>query len=578
MRLKFGKYIIVLALILLMGNTALAEKEDFYNDIHRISGENRYSTAVKLSNKNFEDSDIVILVSGEVFPDAISSSQLARSLNSPVLLTKHDSMPTETLNEINRLKSKKIIVVGGYETVNEEQLSSLDVEIERISGSDRYETSKKILLKLQTLYDLDSQMVLVSGENFQNIVSANQIAISKKIPMLLVGDNLPLRYYGRQFIQVGELDMNLGPIEKITGTNPYEISAKCFAKYNDPNLGLTLCNGENFTDAILAVSEKANVLLTNANYVNAYVVDFLKGYDFSKTQVLGGLESVEDSVVHQIYGIDNRNIKNAKLPEKMTQNHEGDIMVLMYHDLNYYNDRYRRTEGAIRADIINLYNRGYLPISIKDYYRNNIDIKEGYTPYVLTFDDGTPSKIALNRDGSLNEICAFSVLRELEKELPDFKAKATIFVSSKYPFGQVDLISQKLNMIIESGMIVGNHTLTHADFSKHPDKIEEEIALQKQNLESYINSDYNINIFSIPYSVSLSEDEHERVKKGEYNGINYENKIILGGIPNPALAPGKFNQDKYIIPRISVPGVATDRRFYDYIKYYDKNPEKRYVK
>lgn len=577
MKNKLSKYIAILILFLLMRNTALAD-EDFYPNIHRISGEDRYSTAVKLSKENYKNSHTVVLVSGEAFADAISSAQLARYIKSPILLTKQNHMPSETLNEIKRLNPVKVIVIGGYETVSEEQLSSLDVKIERISGSDRYETSEKILLKLQTQYDFDTQMVLVSGENFQNIVSANQIAISKKIPMLLVGDTLPLKYYGRQFIQVGELKMDLSPIEKIIGINSYEISAKCFAMYNNENLKLTLCNGENYTDAMLAASEESNVLLTNQNYVNVYALDFLKKYNFSKVQILGGEESIEESVMHQIYGLDYKNIKNAKLPDKMKQNHEGDIMVLMYHDLKYYNDRYRRTEGAIRADIINLYNRGYLPISIEEYYDNNIDIKEGYTPYVLTFDDGTPSKIALNRDGSLNKICAFSVLKELEKELPDFRAKATIFVSSKYPFGQVDFISQKLNMIVESGMIVGNHTLTHEDFSKHPDKIEEEIALQKHNLESYLNTDYNINIFSIPYSVSLSEDEHERVKKGEYNGINYENKIILGGVPNPALAPGRFNQDKYIIPRISVPGVATDRKFYDYIKYFDENPEKRYVK
>lgn len=577
MKNKLSKYIAILILFLLMRNTALADG-DFYPNIHRISGEDRYSTAVKLSKENYKNSHTVVLVSGEAFADAISSAQLARYIKSPILLTKQKHMPSETLNEIKRLNPVKVIVIGGYETVSEEQLSSLDVKIERISGSDRYETSEKILLKLQTQCDFDTQMVLVSGENFQNIVSANQIGISKKIPMLLVGDTLPLKYYGRQFIQVGELKMDLSPIEKITGINSYEISAKCFAMYNNENLKLTLCNGENYTDAMLAASEESNVLLTNQNYVNVYALDFLKKYNFSKVQILGGEESIEESVMHQIYGLDYKNIKNAKLPDKMKQNHEGDIMVLMYHDLKYYNDRYLSTEGAIRADIINLYNRGYLPISIEEYYDNNIDIKEGYTPYVLTFDDGTPSKLALNRDGSLNKICAFSVLKELEKELPDFRAKATIFVSSKYPFGQVDFISQKLNMIVESGMIVGNHTLTHEDFSKHPDKIEEEIALQKHNLESYLNTDYNINIFSIPYSVSLSEDEHERVKKGEYNGINYENKIILGGVPNPALAPGRFNQDKYIIPRISVPGVATDRKFYDYIKYFDENPEKRYVK
>lgn len=578
MKLKFNKFISICILVLLIGNIGHADRDSFYSNINRISGEDRYSTAATLSKSNYEKSDTVILVSGEAFADAISSSQLARSIKCPILLTKQSSMPKETLDEINRLRAKKIIVVGGHETINEEQFNNFNIDVERISGEDRYETSEKILLKMEIKHPFDSQIVLVSGEQFQNIVSANQIAISKEIPMLLVKDKLPLRYYDRQFYQVGELNIRVNPLERISGVNNYDVSANCLAKHNNPNLKLTICNGENFTDAILAASQQTNVLLTNKNYVNPYAVDFLKVESFSKIQIIGGAESVDDSVIHQLYGIDDKNVKAAKLPEKMNPNHDGDIMVLMYHDLDYYNDLYHRTEGAIKADIINLYNRGYLPISIEEYFDNKINIKEGYTPYVLTFDDGTDSKIVLNNDGSLNKICVVSVLKELERELPHFKSKATIFVNNKYPFGQVKFISQKLDMIIKSGMIVGNHTLNHTNLCKHPDKIEEEIAVQKQNLESYITSNYNINIFSLPYSTDLCKSEHERVKHGEYNGIQYENRIILGGTPDPTLAPGKFNPDNYIIPRISVPGSAEGRTFYDYLSFYDKHPEKRYVK
>lgn len=575
MKKQFKNIVLFIVLLLFTYGTASADVQ--YENINRISGNNRYETAVLLSKTEYQESKTVVLANDEVISDAICATQLGHRLNVPLLLTSHEELPVETRDEIKRLGTEKLIIIGGPESINDKQFTDLGLEIERIAGEDRFKTSELVLEKL--LIDDCDGLVVVSGHNFQNIISANQVSKATGMPLLLIDDSLPLKYYNCELHQIGELDLELETASKITGMDFYDISAKCLYTYNIEDTGLTISSGENLGDSILAASLNTNTLMTNKNYVNRYAVEHIENYNYPWINIVGGVETIEDSVIHQLYGMDRRNLENATLPEKLPTNHEGDIMVLMYHDLNYFNDWYIRTEGAIKADIINLYNRGYLPISIEEYYFGNINIEEGYTPYVLTFDDGTDSKIRFDTKGKVSRNCVYSLLMELEEKLPKFKSKAAIFINNEFPFGQKEHIGEKLKMLIDSGIIVGNHTLNHANLYENPELIEREIGLQKKNLESYIGSDYKVDIFSIPFSVGFeNQREYDRLRSGSYDGIDYHNRIILGGVPNPALAPGKFHTDKYIVPRISVPGSAPGRMFYDYLEMYDKYPEKRYVK
>jgi N-acetylmuramoyl-L-alanine amidase len=89
----------------------------------------------------------VILASGENFPDALCAAPLATKYQAPILLTSKNSLPSAVENEINRLKPKNAILVGGTGAISDNIKTTLQnkgINVIRISGASRYETSLEI--------------------------------------------------------------------------------------------------------------------------------------------------------------------------------------------------------------------------------------------------------------------------------------------------------------------------------------------------------------------------------------------------------------------------------------------------
>ncbi len=85
--------------------------------VTRISGNNRFETAVQLSQRLAPSGDwAVTIVSGRSFPDALSSAALGAG---PVLLVEPNSIPEVVAEELRRLSPQKIYIVGGPGAVSE---------------------------------------------------------------------------------------------------------------------------------------------------------------------------------------------------------------------------------------------------------------------------------------------------------------------------------------------------------------------------------------------------------------------------------------------------------------------------
>lgn len=163
----------------------------------RLVGSNRYSTAVAVSQEQFNpgEASTIVIVGGYAQMDGLSASPLASAKNAPILLADpNHGLNNETLNEIDRvavtknkdLKNKTVYIVGGENSVPksvEKQLADkFGAVVVRVSGSDRYNTSLEVAKRLSydnDVKDADNTAYIVGGEGAADAMSISSVAARK---------------------------------------------------------------------------------------------------------------------------------------------------------------------------------------------------------------------------------------------------------------------------------------------------------------------------------------------------------------------------------------------------------------
>ncbi|MET0886290.1 MAG: cell wall-binding repeat-containing protein [Mycetocola sp.] len=156
--------------------------------VSRLSGGDRYSTAVEISKKAFSPGvPVVYVATGLAFPDALAAAPAAAAQGGPLLLTAATALPKSVLDEIIRLKPQKIVVVGGTGAVSASvynQLKTLSPTIRRDAGADRFETSRVIV---QNAFPTGSETAFVATAwNFPDALAASAAAGAIGAPVVLV--------------------------------------------------------------------------------------------------------------------------------------------------------------------------------------------------------------------------------------------------------------------------------------------------------------------------------------------------------------------------------------------------------
>ncbi len=137
-----------------------------------------YSAEVALSRFFFAKE--VIIARGDLEVDSYASLALARNKNIPILFTKTDSVPEAILKAVERLKPRKIIIIGGEEAISKDVELELEryAEVERIWGDTRVETSIEIAKRLKP------REVILSGYN--SSLEAAVLSSMLKVPVIYV--------------------------------------------------------------------------------------------------------------------------------------------------------------------------------------------------------------------------------------------------------------------------------------------------------------------------------------------------------------------------------------------------------
>ncbi len=158
----------------------------------KLAGETEFQTAVKVSNKWKNASDIVI-VNSKSIADALSAAPFAKWKNAPILLTEKDKLNSETKQEILRLGAKNIHVIGGESLVSNaitNELKSMNLKVNRVSGNDRYETSLEVAKKLTEGMSNVYHIAVVNGViGLPDAVSIAPVAGENRMPIVLVSPN-----------------------------------------------------------------------------------------------------------------------------------------------------------------------------------------------------------------------------------------------------------------------------------------------------------------------------------------------------------------------------------------------------
>lgn len=152
-------------------NQKINKLKEYKSKINELVGINRFDTAVKVSQTGWNTSENAVLVNANSLADALSVTPFAAQKNAPVLLSNSNSLNQATKAEFKRLGVKKVYAIGGTTAISEDivnELKSMGVTVERISGKDRYETSLAIANKLNNV----NKIAVVNGENgFADAVS-----------------------------------------------------------------------------------------------------------------------------------------------------------------------------------------------------------------------------------------------------------------------------------------------------------------------------------------------------------------------------------------------------------------------
>lgn len=297
------------------------------------------------------------------------------------------------------------------------------------------------------------------------------------------------------------------------------------------------------------------------------------------------IEMVEVEEVEPELTIEERmaNVDLSKKPNEL-----GKIMVLMYHHIAEPEAEWSRTPQNFRQDLETLYNEGYRTISLKDYAQNNIEVEAGYTPVVITFDDGNQNNfnILSMEDGKakIDPDCAVGIMEQFSSEHPDFGNNASFFVYGNEPFGQEEYVDYKLNYLIEKGFNLGNHTQSHNDLkaakNQSADTLQRVIGKQVARIESKLNDkEYKIDTIALPFGHHPKDKLLEKyVAKGIYEGNEYENLAILNVGWDPYYSPVDKKFDPTSIHRIRAGIIKVDNvGILDWIESFRKHPDRKYI-
>jgi putative cell wall-binding protein len=290
----------------------------------RISGSDRYSTAIAISGEYQTGVPVVYVATGTNYPDALSAAPAAAAQGGPLLLTMPNQLPAAVRNEIIRLSPALIVVVGGTAAVDGTvyaQLAALAPAIRRDSGVDRYQTSQVINLSAFPAGSTHTAF-FATASNFPDALSASAAAGSTHSPVILVNGGASsidsstqgllaslgvtsATIAGGTAVVSAQIESALssilgGNVTRLAGTDRYGTSSAINRGSFLAAPTVYFAVGTGFADALagaaLAGRDRAALYVVPGTCVPGSVVSDLQALGTTNRVLLGGTSALNDAV------------------------------------------------------------------------------------------------------------------------------------------------------------------------------------------------------------------------------------------------------------------------------------------
>jgi len=303
-----------------------AKADDSASSIQRLAGKTRYETAVQIAEKNWDEAYNVVLTRGDTFPDALAGAVLANSpqVQGPLLLTESNNLRSEVLNEMKRLRTSKVYILGGTAAISakvENELKDNGMDTVRIEGSNRYETAAKIAT---ASVQSSTWAFLASGQAFPDALSISAYAAANNIPLLLTDvKNVPevtlnalkelgvtrVTLIGGESVISSQAANQLSAagyqVDRLSGGNRYDTNVAILDNLEFETSKMVIATGTDFPDAlagsVLAARENNPIVLVPQDenaLLNSGTLSYLndKRNEVSSFFILGGLNVINYKV------------------------------------------------------------------------------------------------------------------------------------------------------------------------------------------------------------------------------------------------------------------------------------------
>lgn len=306
-------------------------------EFDRISGADRYSTAVRISQTVVPSPDrapVVYLVSGTSFADALSAGPAAAYHGGVLLMTPATGLPSVVEQEITRLAPHRVVIVGGAAAISDvvearvRALVGTGGVVERIFGSDRYATSRAIVS--DAFPDPVEEAFVATGRNFPDALSAGPAISAAGGPLILVDGSqsaiddatqtlLTELEVSRVFIAGGNAAVSGGiesslsdllggaplpfgePVTRYSGDNRYETARLINDAFFSPTEYGFVASGTGFADALagtpLAAAVDAPIYLAPGSCVRSEDYSTMVFSFVRRAYLLGGPAVLADSII-----------------------------------------------------------------------------------------------------------------------------------------------------------------------------------------------------------------------------------------------------------------------------------------